>query len=328
MRFQDAFQRPSDMILRTLYGRELQTYFLIPFVGIEDYPGRPSAADNVRVMRNWIQQDDSAPFFAFANFIDVHDPYLPPPAYRGRFSKPNVWAGRVNTFLSEKTPKLKAEELQAEVDKYDEALASVDEQIGLFVDELRTRRGGRPTTVIVTSDHGEFFGEHGGLIRHGNDLYREGIRVPFIVWMPGTIPAGVRVRQPVTIAATAATVMALTGDRGAPMFPGLNLAQLWQQPRTQPTPFILSEISKQPTEPGPLPPGSAYREALKSVIDGRWHYVWHESGGEELFDLEHDPAERTNVASTPEGQIALAPLKRQVDAVRTKPALVSRAAVR
>jgi arylsulfatase A-like enzyme len=67
-------------------------------------------------------------------------------------------------------------------DAYDSEIAAADEGIGAILKKLATRR--REATVIVTADHGEEFGEHGGHY-HGTTVYEEQVRVPMIVAGPG-----------------------------------------------------------------------------------------------------------------------------------------------
>jgi arylsulfatase A-like enzyme len=203
----------------------------------------------------------------------------------------------MNDLQRRGVPKLNAQELQAEMDAYDESVAYVDEQIFRLVKDIEVTSD-RPTIVLVTSDHGEFFGEH-GLIGHRNALYREGIRVPLIIWSPGIVPEGRRISEPVTNAYVPKTVSSLIGATGPLSFPGLDLSDVWNSRQPIPSVPVLSEIAKQPWDSrlGP-PPGDAYREALRSIVDDRWHYIWHESGEEELYDLVADPTETHDLSDT------------------------------
>src|SRR5262249_61934198 len=117
-------------------------------------------------------------------------------------------------------------------DAYDGAIAYVDDQIGRLLDELRRRAMLDRTVVLVTSDHGESLGERGFLL-HANSLYLETIHVPLIFRYPEKTPAGVRVTQPVTNAAAAATVMELVGAGRQTIFPLPSLFQLWQPGRSE-----------------------------------------------------------------------------------------------
>lgn len=76
-------------------------------------------------------------------------------------------------------------------DLYDASVAHVDRSLSRFFDRLESRRILDRTVVVVTSDHGEEFLDHGRL-GHGATLYQEQLRVPLIVRVPGVAPAVVR----------------------------------------------------------------------------------------------------------------------------------------
>jgi choline-sulfatase len=79
-------------------------------------------------------------------------------------------------------------------DRYDGEVAFVDQHVGRVLAALEKSPFGARTAVIVTSDHGEAFGEH-GMIRHGFELWEELTRVPLIVKVPGVAPRRVRARR-------------------------------------------------------------------------------------------------------------------------------------
>jgi arylsulfatase A-like enzyme len=72
-------------------------------------------------------------------------------------------------------------------DRYDGEVAFVDEQLGRVLAALEKTPFGARTAIVVTSDHGEAFNEH-GMIRHGFELWEELVRVPLLVKVPG-VPA-------------------------------------------------------------------------------------------------------------------------------------------
>ena len=84
IRFEDYFHSVGDMVLRTLYGRVIERVILRP-LNFEDIPGRKCAADVNRAFLSWLDRDPEKPFFALLNYMDTHDPYLPPQPYRDRF---------------------------------------------------------------------------------------------------------------------------------------------------------------------------------------------------------------------------------------------------
>ncbi|MDF1799950.1 MAG: sulfatase [Planctomycetota bacterium] len=140
--------------------------------------------------------------FVFLHTYQVHEPYLPPLEYRDRFNTNPGYDGPVlaaetearalRTSGGEVEPngkilfRDKADFGPADVrylwDLYRAELAFTDAQLGRLFDELKARGEYDDMTIIVTSDHGEEFGEH-GLFGH-KQLYRETLRVPLIVKLP------------------------------------------------------------------------------------------------------------------------------------------------
>src|SRR5205085_8095982 len=105
-------------------------------------------------------------------------------------------------------------------------IASLDHHVGLLLDELERRGVLDNTLVIITSDHGEHFGEH-NLLLHGNSLYRDLLHVPLVVIAPGRVPAGRRVKEFVSLRDLPATVLDLLRLEGRGWFPGRSLARFW-----------------------------------------------------------------------------------------------------
>jgi arylsulfatase A-like enzyme len=295
-RFEDIFTSLPDMAIHTLYGRKLDV-LLLKYI-MEDYPTRRSAADINEAFLRWLDRDRTKPFFAFLNYFDVHGPYLPPKPYRTKFSElsnPGLPRKRVVS-----DPQLTPLEAQGERDAYDGAIAYVDEQIGRLVQELEARGLGDNTVLIVTSDHGEGFGEHGSF-GHRNHLYREMIHVPLIIRAPGRVPAGARISTPVTNAAIPATVMELVAPQGQGSFGRASLAPLWKgSDAVTSWEYPLSELEQAQFEPLKRLP--LYHGAIKSLVTPEWHYIVHQTLGEELYDWANDPQERTNLADTPQGR--------------------------
>src|SRR6185295_8221902 len=198
--YEDFYGNVGDALARTVLGRTMYDEVL-PHVGVVDFPGRKHAADiNARVL-DWIDGVGDRPFFVFANYMDVHGPYIPPPSYEGRFG-PKGPPRRANEIelgaIDGGTRVPSAAVLRAWIDRYDESLLYLDEQIGRLLDEL-ARRGVLDNTIVVfTSDHGENWGEH-ELIYHGHSLYQEQIRIPLIVRYPARVAAGTRSAAPVAL---------------------------------------------------------------------------------------------------------------------------------
>ncbi|MCC7354077.1 MAG: sulfatase, partial [Anaerolineae bacterium] len=225
--FEDFFRSVPNMAVHTLYGRVAEYYVLHRALGLEYRVDRSRAAGINRSVLRWLDQDRGKPFFAFLNYFDSHAPYIPPQPYRSKFSPVREPGGQINTDwgMDHIYVPMTPEQLQGEVDAYDGGIAYVDAQIGQLLSALQERDLADKTLVVITSDHGESFGEH-GLLEHNNSLYREVIHVPLIFWWPGHVPAGTRLDQIVTNAALPATLLDLAPGEEPTLFPGPSLALL------------------------------------------------------------------------------------------------------
>jgi arylsulfatase A-like enzyme len=271
----------------------------------------------------WLSRRHSGeqPFFAFLNYYDAHEPYVLPAGHATRFGlRPE--SHRDEEFLSEywqlEKRTLEARDATLAQDGYDDCIAHLDRQIGFLLDELERRGVLRNTHVIITSDHGEAFGEH-GVYDHGSSLYLGEIRVPLVILGPAA-PARAAISEAVSLRELPATVVDLVGlATGAP-FPGRSLAEFWRPGpragRASPSPS-LSEAPL-PIEPDPRHGrGTAQRGFTMSLVaDGR-HYIRDGGGIEELYELDGDPRESHNLRGTPDGERTLGNFRQSLREVLT-----------
>ncbi len=235
---------------------------------------------------DWLdgQVPDGAPYFGFLNYFDVHAGYEPQHPFDTLFSPPDerYWIDEEWNDATLMTP---AEVTELE-NSYDEAMAYLDSRIGALLEELGRRGRLENTLIVVTSDHGEQFGEH-GLLAHANSLYVPVLHVPLVLVDPsGSVPPGARVDDSVSLAHLAATILDLVGVRSD--FPGNSLARYWE--RDEPTEPMLTQVD------------NGYgRWTMRGSIEGKWNYVRNYGGSvpEELYDLAVDPLELRNLAQGP-----------------------------
>lgn len=128
----------------------------------------------------WFENErpEGEPFFLFVGYMDPHDPYFPHPYDGTGYAR----AANQNPDLSEAPLMRKL---------YDGEITYWDEHFGQLVAELKRRGLYDDTMIIITSDHGEEFGEHGGFW-HGTTLYDEQLHIPLYVKYPGNERAGTR----------------------------------------------------------------------------------------------------------------------------------------
>jgi len=217
------------------------------------------ADDITRWGIRFLEQHDEQPFFLWLHYFDPHGP----------------WVGRAGALADE---------------PYLGEIRFMDGEIGRLLERLRELGLHDRTLVVVVADHGEGLGDHGES-SHSFYVFESTIRVPWILWAPGVVPANRRVDTLVRTVDILPTVLAL-----------LNL----------PPPSRLDGISLVPLLRGaPAPQLSAYGESIEasSVFGspplrfmriGDWKYIHQPEP--ELYDLRNDPGELRNRASAEPAQ--------------------------
>jgi arylsulfatase A-like enzyme len=264
----------------------------------ERFRGDRSSSKNVLLAAGkWIERARSQeqPFFLFFNFMDVHLPYRPQKPYIRDFLH-NLPTGHVNVELArqfttdeintkkaanELYPRLTAADWHWLERFYDSNIRALDDQISLFLAYLKNKGLLANTLVIVTADHGEFFGE-GGIGGHlHSSMLDAGLRIPLIFWFPKRLPPG-EIIQAVSQVDLFPTILRLAGftaaipravqgyDLFAPPQGRELLAEFWDD--------ILKRFSR-----------AFYSGDFKLVLQG--------SGQRELYDLKNDPREKKDLAA-------------------------------
>ncbi|HSA55935.1 MAG TPA: sulfatase [Gemmatimonadaceae bacterium] len=251
-------------------------------IGLRDMPGRRYTDDMHRRVVEWLDAGPRGPYFLFVNLFDAHAPYVPPPPFDTLFNAEG--RGRQPALVEQLTlDDIPTEIVAAERDAYEGSIAFMDRELTRFLAGLRERAIGRNDILVITSDHGEEFGEHGAT-GHGHTMYRELLQVPLLIVAPGRVPAGLRVDTPVSIADLAATLTDLAAMRDAD-FPGGSLRGLWGD-----TAAVAARA--------PRPPYASWNRSA-SVIVGGFHFIRTDDGGEELYEMASDREERRNLAGDP-----------------------------
>jgi arylsulfatase len=165
----------------------------------------------------------------------------------------------------------------------------IDVQVGRLIDALEASGQSDNTIIIFTSDHGELLGDHGMYIK-GSYLYDVSMRVPLIISCPGTIPEGKVTDALVELSDLAPTVL---DAANLPRHPGMQTRSLWpilngEQPLDHFRDDIYAEYYN--SNPDKTP---AWRTMLRT---GKWKIILcHGEEIGELYDMENDPKEHTNL---------------------------------
>jgi arylsulfatase A-like enzyme len=182
---------------------------------------RGEAAATFADATRWVRAHADRPFFLFVHTYQVHAPYTPPRSHAELF--PGIVAREPTAFA-------------ADALSYDREVRFTDDQLAGFIGSLRELGLADRTIVIITSDHGEEFGEHGDR-GHGRSLHREVLAVPLIVWAPGLLPPA-RVDTPASLLDVAPSVLELLALEPTPSYRGTSLvgAVPAAAPRRSPAP--------------------------------------------------------------------------------------------
>jgi len=222
----------------------------------------------------WIDQrvmsGEQQPFFMWLHYFDPHELYRDHPEYQ---------FGRTD------------------LDLYDEEIRYTDAQIERLFMAIEALPIAKNTYIIIHSDHGEAFGDH-GKTHHGQSLYNEEVRVPLMILGPG-LPQR-RVKTPVSLIDITPTILELTGVEASPPEPrGVSLLPYVQQ-LNAPHPPVIIEMLKDRTH--------SSRRALIA-----WPWKLHYSlkyQRYKLYDLSKDPTEEVDRSTM--GQLALERLMRRL----------------
>lgn len=243
-----------------------------------------TTADNVfREAGDWIEAHKDERFFAYVHTIDPHVPYDPPEEYLRMYDSRTDYEGQVRPRMTgelleqaKRNPPavtFSASDVRRLEALHDGAISFHDHEFGEFITRLENLGVLDQTLVVVTSDHGEEFQDHGSW-GHGHSVYQELLNVPLVFWRPGVVPVQ-RVPHTVSTASVSPTVLELAG------LPALRAAEL---------PSLATELrGNMPV--GPRVAFSDFLDDRRVIRAGRWKLILR-GHNPTMFDLESDPSEQ------------------------------------
>jgi len=286
------------------------------FASWTQYLNRAQAG--VELAQRYIEARGDTPWFVFLHLMDPHAPYTPPPPYDERFAGVSVGAirGYPPSLASVREGPMDDAAKKLLVDLYDGEIAYTDEWIGRLVSFLDAKHLTERTLIVLHADHGEEFWEHGGY-EHGHSLHDEVLRVPLVFVCPDLVRVGVVSTRTSTVD-VGPTILDLCGVERPSDLDGVSLAtQLLvdtKRANAPPAPAgsTRGESGSDSRDVVSTPrdviatPRDVISEAMlyahresKSLSRGPWKLVAHAAGPHELYDLEHDPRETTDLSTGP-----------------------------
>jgi arylsulfatase A-like enzyme len=252
-------------------------------------------------MLRWLDEHHSERFFVYAHLIGPHTPYRPPEEYASRFrdpswdpeSIPTIPPRRARSIFSRAHP-LDETSLQMLIAQYDAAIAFTDSLVGEIRRGLERLNVLDDSILIVTSDHGEEFYEHGSWT-HWHSLYDEATHVPLIMRLPSVLQPSRR-KEPVMLVDVYPTVGGLLGiDLAGKRLDGENLFGTSVVSRS----VVYSEYAHYL--------GGSYRSRMALQGSLKLIETVDEARNEsldELYDHGSDPAEKRNLLKHPTAGVA------------------------
>ncbi len=250
---------------------------------------KPRAPEVNEKAFKWISKNRMKPFFAYLHYMDVHGPYSPPPPYDSFFKSTEFrqMSRRERNRLRHLSVGRGKDKnnLNYYIDQYDGEIRYTDHHIGEFLERLRRYDLLDNTIVIITSDHGEAFFEH-GCCGHGWTLYNEEIDIPLVIKFPQSVKFPAVEHYRVELIDVTATILSI-----------LNLR----------LPYNPDGLNLQHTSNGKmLVHRSVFSEELSTIMKGppeiaiikdnyKATYSVNEQKVTELYELDEDKAEKSNI---------------------------------
>jgi arylsulfatase A-like enzyme len=311
--YSDLFWNVEDAIRWTVLGEKLRFRILSnPQLNWYDM-GRKNADDINGELFSWLAKRPQRPFFVWLNYFDPHDPYSAPVPFDTKYGeKPAL--GDPGSFglvgASDWQGTLSAQETAWQVDAYDAAIAYLDDRMGILFDQLKQQSLYDNSIIIITSDHGEAFGEH-ELYGHANSLYREVLEVPLFIRDPELSQEPERITRPVSLRNLAVTIVEMAQLQQSNKFPG---SSLFSPDNNEP---ILSEVSQNPYHPASHP--VAHGDLL-SIFEDQWHMILTTKDQKQIdikLFRQDDRREQRDLAATQMGKELSSKFIKQLEEILT-----------
>jgi arylsulfatase A-like enzyme len=175
----------------------------------------------------WLAAHKDEPFFLFLHYFDIHYDFIPPPPYDSMFDPDYTGSMDGTRFIERKDvhPRMDPRDLEHIKALYDGEIRFTDEHVGRILDRLRDYGLLDNTLVILVSDHGDEFFEHGNKGHH-RTVYDEVLRIPFLIRLPDGASAGTVVEEQASLVDVMPTILGYVGLAGPAGMEGRNLIDI------------------------------------------------------------------------------------------------------
>ena len=270
-----------------------------------------AAADAVRLLERFKRTSQS--FFLAVGFYRPHTPYVAPRRYFDLYPRDRIQSPKLSDADRSRTPEaayrsaLKEQDAMTDdqrreaIQAYWASITFMDAQVGHVLDALDRLGLSDSTIVVFTSDHGYHLGDHG--LWQKMSAFERSARVPLIIAAPGAKARGVATRGLAELVDLYPTLADLAGLKPKTPVDGVSLAPMLQDPAASVKDAAFTQVRN----------GYAVRT-------DRWRYVEWEAGaqGAQLYDMDKDPGETTNLANDARHAATVKDLRARLEAYRAR----------
>lgn len=253
---------------------------------------------------SWISKNIHKKFFICLHYNELHWPYISP--FENTFDKEYLGKHDFNTLADGKflrgdiifgNVRLPKEEVEHAIAHYDGNIKFIDTQISRLLDFVDKKGISEEALVILTSDHGENFGEHGFYFQHGASLYQPSLKTPLIL-ANKSISKNKKISENVQIIDIMPTVLDMLKIPLIDKIDGKSLLPLIESESDFARDFAFAESIEEHFEGNKRVFFSGVKGKWRTMIVGKWKIIYMPHPKEdifELYDLEKDPDENTNL---------------------------------
>lgn len=268
-----------------------------------------AALEAVRLLERF--KRDNQPFFLAVGFYRPHTPYVAPKEYFALYPRDRIDLPRLSDDDRARRPEaayrsaykeqdvMTDDQRREAIQAYWASTTFMDAQVGQVLDALDRLGLADSTIVVFTSDHGYHLADHG--LWQKRSLFERSARVPLIIAAPRAKARGAAARGLAELVDLYPTLAQLTGIKSSTPLDGVSLAPMLDDP----------SVSVK---------DAAFTQAQNgyAVRTDRWRYIEWDAGreGAQLYDMERDPGETTNLAQDARHAATVAELKARLAAYR------------
>jgi iduronate 2-sulfatase len=268
-----------------------------------------AAIEAVRLLERF--KRNSEPFFLAVGFYRPHTPYVAPKRYFDIYARDRIQLPALSDADRSRTPEaayrsafkeqdsMTDEQRREAIQAYWASITFMDAQVGHVLDALDRLGLSDNTIVVFASDHGYHLGDHG--LWQKMSAFERSARVPLIIAAPGAKARGSATQGLAELVDLYPTLADLAGLKPTSSVDGVSLAPMLQDPKAKVKDAAFTQVRN----------GYAVRT-------DRWRFIEWDGGqqGTQLYDMDADPGETTNLAADPQYASTVTDLRARIAAYR------------